>query len=103
MGLWPQKGKYERYYFSRRHWRWSCFGFGYMVDNMIQYHFKTFGGLEIECWLAYDPGEMDGDYKVEPQADLVQALVENIDIKEVMDKFWIEIIEREVCRNEAEG
>jgi len=74
-----------------------------MVDNMIQYHFETFGGLEIDCWLDYDPGEMDGDYRVEPQAELVQAFVEGIDIKEVLDKFWIETIERECVNNEAEG
>ena len=70
---------------------------------MIQYHFETFGGLELDCWLDYDPGEMDGDYRVEPQAELIQAFVEGIDIKEVLDKFWIEAIERECVNNEAEG
>jgi len=103
MGLRPQKEKYERYYFSHRHRRWSCFGAGNLVDNMIQYSFETFGGLELDCWLDYDPGEMDGDYRVEPQAELVQAFVEGIDIKEVLDKFWIETIERECVNNEAEG
>ena len=70
---------------------------------MIQYHFETFGGLELDCWLDYDPGEMDGDYRVEPCAELVQALVGDIDIKEVMDKFWIETIERECVNNQVAG
>jgi hypothetical protein len=70
---------------------------------MIQYHFETFGGLVLDCWLDYDPGEMDGDFMIEPNAELVQALVGDIDIKEVMDKFWIEIIERECVKNEAAG
>ena len=70
---------------------------------MIQYYFETFGGLELDCTLDYDPGEMDGDYRVKPQAELIQALVGDIDIKEVMDKFWIELIERECVNNEAEG
>lgn len=72
---------------------------------MIQYHFETFGGLELDCWLDYDPGEKAtvDDSGVEPCAELVQAFVKGIDIKEVLDKFWIELIERECVNNEAEG
>jgi hypothetical protein len=70
---------------------------------MIQYHFETFGGLELDCWLDYDPGEMDGDFRIEPNAELVQALVGDIDIKEVMDKFWIETIEKECVNNQVAG
>jgi len=72
---------------------------------MIQYHFETFGGLVLDCYLDYDSGEKAtaDDSGSEPCAELVLAFVQGIDIKEVMDKFWIETIEREVCQNEAEG
>lgn len=72
---------------------------------MIQYHFETFGGLELDCWLDYDSGEKAtaDDSGSEPCAELVQALVGDIDIKEVLGEFWIALIERECVNNEAAG
>jgi hypothetical protein len=70
---------------------------------MIEYKFETFGGLVLDCTLDYDPGEMDGDFRIEPQAELVQALVEDIDIKEVLSDFWIALIERECVNNQVAG
>ena len=71
---------------------------------IVQYHFTTSGGLELDCWLDYDPGERAtyDDSGMEPYAELLQAFVGDIDIKEVMDKFWIDHIERECVNNIGE-
>ena len=81
---------------------WS---FGYKptkadLTGLYNHRFETIGGLVLDCYLSYEAEERETQEEPGCAAaiELVWALVEGVDISEVLGD-WVETIEEEALRD----
>ena len=74
------------------------------LSGLYQHRFETAGGLVLDCYLAFEEEERATyDHPGSAAAiELVWALVEGVDISEVLDGHWAEMIENEALRDLAD-
>lgn len=65
------------------------------LQGLHQYWFETAGGLDIECWLAYDDGEspLFDHPSARPTTQLLHAFVNTADVTEILSDIMRDMIE----------
>lgn len=65
------------------------------LRGLFQYYFEAPGGLEIECWLEYEPEQAatDTDPSFEACTTLVFALINDYDIENLLRMDVVAAIE----------
>lgn len=74
------------------------------LEGLYNHRFETFGGLVLDCYLSYEAEEpvTDDDSGRAASVELEWALVEGVDISEVLDGHWAEMIENEALSDLAD-
>lgn len=74
------------------------------LKGLYNHCFETFGGLVLDCYLSFEPEEpvTDDDSGCAASVELEWALVEGVDISEVLDGHWAELIENEALKDLAD-
>ena len=74
------------------------------LKGLYNHCFETFGGLVLDCYLSFEPEERetDDDSGCAASMELEWALVEGVDISEVLAGFWAELIENEALKDLAD-
>jgi hypothetical protein len=74
------------------------------LKGLCNQRFETFGGLVLDCYLSYEAEEpvTDDDSGRAASVELEWALVEGVDISEVLDGYWAELIENEALQDLAD-
>jgi hypothetical protein len=71
------------------------------LKGLFNNQFETSGGLVLDCYLSFEPEERetDNDSGCAASMGLEWALVEGVDISEIIDSHWIHMIENEALKD----